>query len=311
MKDKFEICDMGPVNVFIGIKITRDREHHIIYVDQSHYGRDILHLYGMADCNPCLVPMIPADQHLTRALPDQHLNDAETKNYQAILGSLGYLMNCSHPHLAFSVNKLSQFASAPSGSHLLALKRILRYLRGTTNARLAIGTSPSFTSSAQASISDVLPSVEIRGWFYASWADNSKDSWSTFGYFIWYGQTALLWKSKKHKSVILSTTDAEYLATTEITRDICFIQNLFIDLTIPFKTYINRFSFPFSLFLNRLFLPSSGSYQLYWVLTHYHSMCVFVFSLIFILGLLSVLVIVYSHVSVLGFTHYHSSYVFL
>ena len=222
---------MGPVNVFIGLKIIHDRERRIIYVDQSHYGRDILDLYRMSDCNPCLVPMIPADQHLTKAQPNECLGDSEKKNFQAILGSLGYLMNCSRPDLAFPVNKLAQFASAPANRHFLALKRILRYLCGTTNARLIVsaGTTSSFSSSSG------LPIIDIRGWFDASWADNPDDSRSTFGYTILYGQTALLWKSKKHKGVTLFTTDGEYLAATELTRDICFLQNLFADLQIPFK----------------------------------------------------------------------------
>ena len=116
--------------------------------------------------------------------------------------------------------------------HLLALKCILRYLRVTTNARLTVGagTTSSFSSSSD------LPIIDIRGWFDASWADNPDDSRSTFGYTILYGQTALLWKSMKHKVVTLSTTDAEYLAATELIRDICFLQNLFADLKIPFKT---------------------------------------------------------------------------
>lgn len=41
---KFEIRDMGPASVFISLKIVRDRERHIMYIDQSHYGRDILDL---------------------------------------------------------------------------------------------------------------------------------------------------------------------------------------------------------------------------------------------------------------------------
>ena len=227
---KFEVRDMGPASVFIGLRIVRDRERRLMYIDQSHYGRDILDLYNMADCNPCLVPMNPADQHLSKALANECLDDVQKRHYQSILGSLGYLMNCSRPDLAFAVNKLSQFASAPAKRHLVALKRVLRYLRGTTDSRLLIGAESGDTSSS-------LPLVELRGWFDASWADNPDDSRSTFGYTILYGHTTLMWKSTKHKGVTLSTTDAEYLAATELTREICFLQNLFSDLQIPFKMY--------------------------------------------------------------------------
>ena len=185
LRSKFEIRDMGPASVFIGLKIIRDRERRLIYIDQSHYGRDILDLYGMAECNPCLVPMASADQNLGKALDGECLNDAEKKHYQAILGSLGYLMNCSRPDLAFPVNKLSQFVSSPAERHLLALKRVLRYLRGTTNTRMILGAPTSSEAT-----SDLLV-IEVRGWFDASWADNEY-SRSTFGYAIVYGYTAFM-----------------------------------------------------------------------------------------------------------------------
>ena len=222
LKEKFDVRDMGPASVFIGLRISRDRERRIIYIDQGHYGRDILDLYGMAECNPCLVPMNPTDQALTKALEGECISDAEKKNYQAIVGSLGYVMNCSRPDLAFAVNKLAQFSSAPVQQHVIAVKRILRYLRSTLDAQLTIGAEST------------LPLTIIRGWFDASWADNIDDRRSTYGYTILYGYTALVWKSRKHKGVTLSTTDAEYLAATEITRDLYFIQNIFTELHLLF-----------------------------------------------------------------------------
>lgn len=274
LSSKFEVRDMGPASVFIGLRIVRDRERRLMYIDQSHYGRDILDLYNMADCNPCLVPMNPADQHLSKALPSECLDDTQKRHYQSILGSLGFLMNCSRPDLAFAVNKLSQFASAPAERHLIALKRVLRYLRGTTDSRLLIADE-SGTDFITAPDSPSLPLVELRGWFDASWADNPDDSRSTFGYTRLYGHTALIWKSKKHKGVTLSTTDAEYLAATEITREICFLQNLFGDLQVPFKTYcfmpISFYSLPTSFYI----LGNSTTMHFVVILghrSHYHSL---------------------------------------
>ena len=59
--------DLGPAKMFIGFRITRDHERRLIFIDQGHYGRDVLDLYGMADCNPCLVPMNPTDHNLAKA----------------------------------------------------------------------------------------------------------------------------------------------------------------------------------------------------------------------------------------------------
>jgi len=48
----------------------------------------------------------------------------------------------------------------------------------------------------------------------------------------------MLWKSRKHKGVSLSTTDAEYLAATETIRDLCWIKNIFNGARLPFETSI-------------------------------------------------------------------------
>ena len=90
---QFNFWDLGPTIVFIGLHIIRDREHRLIYIDQSHYSRDILDLHGMADCNPCLVPIVPSDQHLEKAREGECIFDCKKRCFQSIVGSLKYLMN--------------------------------------------------------------------------------------------------------------------------------------------------------------------------------------------------------------------------
>lgn len=72
LRRQFQIRDLGPASVFIGLRIIRDRDHRRIYIDQNHYARDILDLYGMSKCNPCLVPLT-SDTPLAKALPSEKL----------------------------------------------------------------------------------------------------------------------------------------------------------------------------------------------------------------------------------------------
>jgi len=78
---KFKIKDQGPADVFINIKIKRDRDRRVIYLDQSHYCRDILDLYGMTDCNPCLLPMNPGVS-LAKAKTQESLSETEKKSWK-------------------------------------------------------------------------------------------------------------------------------------------------------------------------------------------------------------------------------------
>ena len=57
LRQHFQIRDLGPASVFIGLHLSRDRLNRLIYIDQNHYTRDVLNLYGMSHSNPAIVPM--------------------------------------------------------------------------------------------------------------------------------------------------------------------------------------------------------------------------------------------------------------
>lgn len=76
---------------------------------------------------------------------------------------------------------------------------------------------------------------KIKAFFDASFADDPYDRRSTFGYVIMFGNTSIIWKSRKHKAITLSTTDSEYLAATKATRDVCWIQNILEDMNIKLE----------------------------------------------------------------------------
>ena len=176
--------------------------------------------YTMLDCNPvsCLITTREVLVHSTEL---ELLSPIEKKLYQAIVGSLNYLMNCSRLDLAHSVTKLTQFAAFPTKSHMAAAKHVLRYLKGTMNVILTLGSSDAMKEV------DSKDYHQLTTYFDSSWANDNDDSRSIFGYVVMYSTNPLVWKSKKHKSVSISTTDTKYLAATETTCEICWILNLF------------------------------------------------------------------------------------
>jgi len=74
-----------------------------------------------------------------------------------------------------------------------------------------------------------------------AWRHIAKRSRSTYGYLFQYGGSPLLWKSKKHKAISFSTTNAEYIAATELTREISWVENLFLDLKLELVKPIELF----------------------------------------------------------------------
>jgi len=222
LKKKFKTKDMGEGQLFIGLNLIRDKEKGLIFVDQSHYTKEVLETYGMAECNPAATPLLLGES-LVKGSDTDLLPPGDKKIYQVLVGSLGYLMNCSWPDMAYAVTRLTQFAAFPTKAHLTAAKHVLRYLKATQNVHLTLGGSAGVDENDHHILSV---------YFDSSWADYKDDSRSTFGYVLLYGTSPLLWKSKKHKSVSLSSTDAEYLAATETTREICWVLNLFKGLQL-------------------------------------------------------------------------------
>jgi len=81
--------------------------------------------------------------------------------FQRMVGSLLYLVNGTRRGISFAVTRLAQFASNPSDKHMIAIKRVIRYIKGTVNAKL--------------------PNSNLTGYFDSSWLGNPMDRRSTYG----------------------------------------------------------------------------------------------------------------------------------
>ncbi|XP_043710424.1 secreted RxLR effector protein 161-like [Telopea speciosissima] len=112
-----------------------------------------------------------------------------------MIGSLLYLTT-SRPYILQSVCLVARFQANPKESHLLAVKRIFRYLQDTTDFGLWYTMSKDFAYSD------------------ADWARCVDDRKSTSGGAFYLGQSLVAWHSKKQESVSLSTAEAEYIAAT-------------------------------------------------------------------------------------------------
>ena len=232
LRDVFKMKWMGALqdSVFVGLRIRRDREKRMVFISQEQYALEIVARFGLQDANGCSTPMEPKlDWSLCSN--DIHLSDDQKKQYQAAIGSLIYLMLGSRPDLAFSINKLAQYSSRPTERHWRGVKRILRFVKRTTFTALELGDRQK--------PSNPLLHHSVIGYFDAAYMDNTADSHSTMGYlFLLYGST-ISWASKKQQTIALSTTEAEYLAGTEATKEcmwiIAFLGSLGIKLDGPVK----------------------------------------------------------------------------
>lgn len=99
--------------------------------------------------------------HLAPATDDNLFDDPSL--YRAAIGSLMYAAIGTRPDLSFAVMKLAQFSHAPSTEHWTAVKRLLRYIRGTLDFGIVYSGSDK-------------PSISVRGYADADWASDRMDT---------------------------------------------------------------------------------------------------------------------------------------
>ena len=122
-----------------------------------------------------------------------------------------YDMVCTHTDIAHPVGVVSGFLANPSKEHWEAVKWIFRYLRRTSKLCLCFGKGkPVLEGCTDADIAGDLDSKK-----------------STSSYLFTFVGGAISWQSKLQKCDTLSTTEAEYIATTKTRKDILWMKSFF------------------------------------------------------------------------------------
>ncbi|CAN1247749.1 Retrovirus-related Pol polyprotein from transposon RE1, partial [Linum perenne] len=137
------------------------------------------------------------------------------------IGSLLYL-TASHPDISFSVGICARFQCTPKNSHLIAVKRIFRYLSGTINFGLW------YSSNSICSLS---------GYSDSDFAGSLTDRKSTSGTCQFIGHSLVSWYSKKQNCIALSTAEAEYLAVGSACTQLIWMKAQLHDYGISFPTH--------------------------------------------------------------------------
>ena len=141
LEEEYDMSDLGELHFFLGVHIERDRAARTITMHQRSYIEEVLKQFGMEDCKPISTPLDVKAQlvKLTDEEHEEHMQEMQGVPYQKAVGSLMYAMVATRADIAFAVSVVSQFMSKPSSMHWAAVKRILRYLKGTLDVKLCLG----------------------------------------------------------------------------------------------------------------------------------------------------------------------------
>ena len=210
MQAEFEMSLMQELKFFLGIQINQTPE--VTYIHQSKYIKDVLKKFDMTECNSAKTPM-----HPTCILEKEEVsNKVCQKLYRGMIGSLLYL-TATRPDILFSVCLCARFQSDPRESHLTAVKRILKYLKGTPNLGLMYEKTSEY---------------RLSGYCDADYAGDRIERKSTSGNCQLLGNNLISWASKRQSTIALSTAEAEYISASLCTTQMLWMKHQLEDLQI-------------------------------------------------------------------------------
>ena len=134
--------------------------------------------------------------------------------YQEIIGCLLFISTQTRPDIAASVGIICRLASNPKAEHFVAAKRVLRYLRGTSDMALVL----NLQSSTLVSFAD------------DNWGSDTVDRKSTSGIVMFIGGCPVVWKMSKQSVVALSSSEAEFVAAREAVKQILWMRHILGEL---------------------------------------------------------------------------------
>ncbi|GJU69413.1 retrovirus-related pol polyprotein from transposon TNT 1-94 [Tanacetum coccineum] len=207
MHDEFEMSMMGELNFFLGLQIKQMEDG--IFFNQSKYIKEMLKKFSLEDSKPMKTPM----SSNTKLTKDEECESVDSTKYRGMIGSLLYITT-SRPDTMFSVCLCAHFQEAPKTSHLEAVKRIFRYIKGTTHLGLWY---PKGTG------------IETIVYADSDHAGDYVDQKSTSGICTFVGCCLTSWFSKKETALAISTTEAEYISVGKACQQALWMKQAFID----------------------------------------------------------------------------------
>lgn len=219
MMEEFEMSDLGELSYFLGLEFSKTEKGLVMH--QKMYADDLLKKFNMLQCNSAATPA-ETGLVLDREGPEEPVDPT---HFRRIVGSLRYLCN-TRPGIAYSVGLISRFMEYPKTPHLLAAKRILRYVKGTLDCGILFPNAEK----------EIEP--ELYGYTDSDWCGDRGDRKSTAGFVFLYGKAPISWGSKKESIVALSSCEAEYVAASMSVCQVVWLDALMQEMKMKSPTAV-------------------------------------------------------------------------
>ena len=214
MEKEFEMSMVGELNYFLGLQVKQRKDG--IFISQEKHAKNLVKRFSLDSKKHTSTPI----SSLVKLSLDATGVEVDPTLYRSMIGSLLYL-TASMLDIAFSVGVYARFQVAPKESHFTAVKRIIRYINGTSDYGIWYSRDSNEC---------------LVGYLDADWAECVDDRKSTSGGCFYLGNNMVSWMSKKKILVSLSTIEAEYIAAGSCCAQLLWMKKLLHDYGITQDT---------------------------------------------------------------------------
>ena len=207
---KWECRDLGDCKEFLRMRIRRKGRK--ILIDQVDYLNTVVERCGMSNAKEARTPL---PQGWSPVANKGELDPQLRSIYQMVIGSLLYIMLGTRPDIAYATCLLARFSANPSKEHLDKARYVVRYLANTANYALVFDGAQgkgliAYTDSDYAS--DVIRRRSITGFLFK------------------LASGIICWQSRAQSTIALSSTEAEYMALSDCSRQAVWIKSVLSEL---------------------------------------------------------------------------------
>lgn len=210
LKIHFDLKVMGTTKKLLGVEF--ERKDGELYIHQTAYITEVCDRFKKFKYPISSLPICKGSVYSKTSCPksESEINEMKQIPYRSVLGCLSFIANRTRPDISYAINIFSQFQSNPGIVHWNGLLKLLGYLYYTKGLKLKLSSK----------------NLQLTAYSDADFAANRDDRTSMGGGLILLDKSPITWRTFKEKCVSLSTMEAEFVALTEVSKELIWFDRI-------------------------------------------------------------------------------------
>lgn len=206
----FDLKALGRTRKLLGVEF--EENNGTLFIHQNSYIKDIYLRFSSYNIPVRSLPITKSSIYSKSQSPQTvaECHEMKTIPFRNLLGCLSFLASRTRPDICYAVNILSQFQNSPGLVHWHGLLNLLGYVWNTSSMKLSLNCN--------------LP--QVISFSDADYAANRDDRISVGGQLICLDNSPVSWRTFKERCISLSTMEAEFVAMTEVSKELVWFDNI-------------------------------------------------------------------------------------